>query len=230
MAAYAGVARRDDVPSTVSPRCHDALDRGRREVRAVGEDDDRRVGVVAERGEPAAKRRSRAPLPAGTVDDALADVGQGVRAGDDDDLADPLRRPHTVEDAGQEKRLLRRAEPACRARSEHNRADHVVIVAGRDPLSMARVRYMVIETFVHGARPVYERAAARGRMLPPGLVYVESWVDERLDRCFQLVETDDPGVLDEWTAEWSDLVRFEIVPVLGSSEAAARVLGADASR
>ena len=81
---------------------------------------------------------------------------------------------------------------------------------------------MVIETFVQGARPVYERAAAKGRMLPPGLVYLESWVDEGLGRCFQLMETDDPSLLRRWTAEWSDLVSFEIVPLIGSAEAAAR--------
>ena len=34
------------------------------------------------------------------------------------------------------------------------------------------MRYMVLERFVHGARPVYERAAERGRMLPDGLVYL----------------------------------------------------------
>ncbi len=86
---------------------------------------------------------------------------------------------------------------------------------------------MVIETFVQGARPVYERASEKGRMLPPGLLYVESWIDERLQRCFQLMETDDPSVLDEWMGEWSDLVRFEIVPLIGSAEAAARALNPD---
>jgi len=83
---------------------------------------------------------------------------------------------------------------------------------------------MVIENFVQGARPVYERAAANGRMLPPGLLYLDSWIDERLERCFQLMETDDPALLDRWTAEWSDLVRFEIVPLIGSTEAAAGAL------
>jgi hypothetical protein len=34
------------------------------------------------------------------------------------------------------------------------------------------MRYMVIERFTYGARPVYERPAERGRMLPPGLEYV----------------------------------------------------------
>jgi hypothetical protein len=61
-------------------------------------------------------------------------------------------------------------------------------------------------------------------MLPAGLVFIDSWIDERrLDRCFQLMETDDPGLFDDWIAAWSDLANFEIVPVIGSDEAAARV-------
>ena len=86
------------------------------------------------------------------------------------------------------------------------------------------MRYMVIETYGRRAAAVYARAAERGRMLPPGLVYVDSWIDARgLDRCFQLMETDDPALFDEWTARWSDLVEFEIVPVVSSAEAAAHV-------
>lgn len=87
---------------------------------------------------------------------------------------------------------------------------------------------MVIETFVQGARPVYERAAEKGRMLPTGVLYLDSWIDESLQRCFQLMETDDPSALDDWIGEWSDLVRFEIVPLISSSEAAARALGSEA--
>jgi hypothetical protein len=85
--------------------------------------------------------------------------------------------------------------------------------------------YMVVEIFTQGAEPVYERAAEQGRLLPPGLEYVDSWVDEQLDRCFQLMETDDPALFDEWTARWSDLAEFEVVPVVGSAEAGERVLG-----
>jgi hypothetical protein len=85
---------------------------------------------------------------------------------------------------------------------------------------------MVIETFKQGPGPVYARAAERGRLLPPGLEYLESWVDERgLDRCFQLMESESPELIDEWTAAWSDLVDFEIVPIIGSDEASARVTG-----
>jgi uncharacterized protein DUF3303 len=86
------------------------------------------------------------------------------------------------------------------------------------------MRYMVIETFRRGARPVYERARDRGRMLPEGLTYLDSWVEPGLGRCFQLMETDDPALFERWTARWDDLAEFEIVPVLSSAEAAARAL------
>jgi hypothetical protein len=87
---------------------------------------------------------------------------------------------------------------------------------------------MVIETFVQGARPVYERAAEKGRMLPTGVLYLDSWIDESLQRCFQLMEADDPSALDEWIGEWSDLVAFEVVPLISSSEAAELALGSEA--
>ena len=86
------------------------------------------------------------------------------------------------------------------------------------------MRYMVIETFTQGARPVYERARDRGRMLPEGLEYVESWVTEGLGGCFQLMESDDPALFEAWTASWADLAEFEIVPVLASADAAAQAL------
>jgi Domain of unknown function (DUF3303) len=85
------------------------------------------------------------------------------------------------------------------------------------------VRYMVIETFTRGPQAVYSRAAEGGRLLPPGLVYLDSWIDERgLDRCFQLMETEDPRLFDEWIAHWSDIADFEIVPVIDTAEAARR--------
>ena len=85
--------------------------------------------------------------------------------------------------------------------------------------------FMVVERYRAGPRPVYERAATHGRMLPEGVCYVDSWVvdDAALDRCFQLVETDDPALLDEWRARWADLVELEVHPVIGSAEAARRV-------
>ena len=92
--------------------------------------------------------------------------------------------------------------------------------------------YMVIERYLSGPRPVYERAAANGRMLPEGLTYVDSWVvdDDGLDRCFQLMETGDPALFDLWTQRWSDLVSFEVFPVIKSAEAAARAVSGGSRR
>src|ERR1041385_7999713 len=93
------------------------------------------------------------------------------------------------------------------------------------------VRYMVIESYTHGPGPVYARAAEQGRMLPPGLVYLESWIDERaLDRCFQLMETEEPSAFDQWIIHWDDLVKFEIIPLISSAEATARPDGSHARR
>lgn len=83
---------------------------------------------------------------------------------------------------------------------------------------------MVIERFREGdALPVYRRFRDRGRLAPEGLRYVASWVETDLRRCFQVMECDDRALLDEWIAAWSDLVDFEVLPVLTSAEAAAAV-------
>jgi hypothetical protein len=84
--------------------------------------------------------------------------------------------------------------------------------------------YMVIEHFKNNdAVAVYRRFRDHGRMAPDNLNYVSSWVDENLERCYQVMETDDRALLDQWIAKWSDLVDFEIHPVITSKEAAARV-------
>jgi hypothetical protein len=89
---------------------------------------------------------------------------------------------------------------------------------------MATNLYMVIETFKDGdAVRVYRRFRDRGRLAPEGLVYVSSWVDTKLERCYQLMETDDPRLLDEWMAQWSDVVDFEVHHVISSAEAADRI-------
>ena len=84
--------------------------------------------------------------------------------------------------------------------------------------------YMVLERFKNGdARPVYKRFREQGRLAPEGLNYVSSWVDEQLKICFQLMETKDRALLDQWTSRWEDLTDFEVFSVITSPEAAARV-------
>lgn len=89
---------------------------------------------------------------------------------------------------------------------------------------MATTLYMVVEHFKNrDAVAVYRRFRESGRMAPAGLLYLSSWVDDSLERCFQLMETDDRRLLDEWMANWSDLVHFEVHPVVTSKEAAERI-------
>jgi hypothetical protein len=84
--------------------------------------------------------------------------------------------------------------------------------------------YMVVERFRNGdPRPVYARFRACGRMAPDGLLYVNSRVDPERGICWQVMETHDRSLLDQWMANWSDLVDFEVYPVVGSAEAAKRV-------
>lgn len=84
--------------------------------------------------------------------------------------------------------------------------------------------FMVIERFKDGDPvPVYRRFRDHGRLAPEGLAYVSSWVDTGLERCYQIMETDDPRLLDEWISRWSDIVEFDVHPVITSAEAAERI-------
>jgi hypothetical protein len=74
------------------------------------------------------------------------------------------------------------------------------------------MRYMVIEHFRNGdAAPVYRRFREHGRLAPPGLTYVTSWVAADLTTCYQIMECDDPALLDQWIGAWEDLVDFEVI-------------------
>jgi hypothetical protein len=89
---------------------------------------------------------------------------------------------------------------------------------------------MIIERFKNrDPLPVYQRFRERGRMAPEELQYVSSWVDEKLELCFQLMEAPDVSYINEWVANWSDVVDFEVYPVMSSKEAADRVLGTQKS-
>ena len=92
--------------------------------------------------------------------------------------------------------------------------------------TMSKQLYLVIETFKDAdPRPVYQRFRAKGRLAPPGLTYISSWVTADLKRCYQLMETDNRYLLDEWMSRWSDLVDFEAHSVISSQEAAEKVAG-----
>ena len=84
--------------------------------------------------------------------------------------------------------------------------------------------YMVIEHFRGGeAAPVYQRFRDQGRLAPEGLTYVSSWVTPDLKKCYQVMECEERRLLEAWMSNWSDLVDFEVIPVLTSAKAAAAI-------
>ena len=84
--------------------------------------------------------------------------------------------------------------------------------------------FMVIEHYEPGkAVEVYRRFRDQGRMAQEGVRYVDSWVDLDFQRCFQVMEAENEAVLKQWTANWEDLVEFEIFPVRNSADAAKKI-------
>ena len=85
--------------------------------------------------------------------------------------------------------------------------------------------FMVIEKFKDDTtKQIYYRSQQKGRMLPEGLKYVDSWVEVNFNRCFQLMECDDLLLLQEWILQWQDLVEFEVIPVVPSKDTSEMVL------
>jgi hypothetical protein len=86
------------------------------------------------------------------------------------------------------------------------------------------VLFMVIERFRdRDPRPIYRHLRDRGRGVPEGLRYVESWVEPGFGRCFQVMECDDASLLQQWVLSWAGLAEFEIVPVVTSAETRSNV-------
>lgn len=83
--------------------------------------------------------------------------------------------------------------------------------------------YMIVEHFGDNAIPIYRRFRERGRMAPDAVRYVASWVTTDYRRCFQVMECDDPALLEEWLSHWRDLATFEVIPVNTSADAAAAI-------
>lgn len=79
---------------------------------------------------------------------------------------------------------------------------------------------MIIERFYPGkVKAIYERFAEKGRMLPQGVSYINSWINESVTGCYQLMESESFEKLQEWIDNWKDLVEFEVVPVINSEKA-----------
>jgi hypothetical protein len=86
------------------------------------------------------------------------------------------------------------------------------------------LHYLVIEHYRNrDPAPVYQRFRAKGRLMPPRLEYISSWITEDLSRCYQVMQAPERGLLEQWMAQWSDLVDFEVLPVLTSAAVQVRL-------
>ena len=80
--------------------------------------------------------------------------------------------------------------------------------------------YMIIEKFYPDkVKEVYKRFEEKGRLMPEGLSYINSWIDADLSTCYQVMETSDEQKIQEWISHWDDLANFEVIPVLTSTQA-----------
>lgn len=87
------------------------------------------------------------------------------------------------------------------------------------------MQFMIIEKFREGkVKAIYERVNEKGRMLPTGVNYVSSWINETVTVCYQVMESDSADKIYEWIQNWNDLVDFEVIPVISSAEARSRVM------
>lgn len=82
------------------------------------------------------------------------------------------------------------------------------------------MQYLIIERFHPGKlKEIYQRFDEKGRMLPEGVTYINSWIDEKITTCYQVMESESAEKLQQWTGHWNDLVDFEIIPVISSDQA-----------
>jgi hypothetical protein len=80
--------------------------------------------------------------------------------------------------------------------------------------------YMIIENYRPGKiEEIYKRFSEQGRMIPEGVEFINSWIEENLQKCYQVMKSESPEKLEEWIDNWKDLVDFEVIPVISSDEA-----------
>ena len=83
------------------------------------------------------------------------------------------------------------------------------------------MKFMVTFPLTHRS---YKERIARfldsGAPPPAGVALQGRWFTASHNKGFMLVEADDPKALFEYVSEWTDLIDFEIDPVVTDDEAA----------
>ena len=79
--------------------------------------------------------------------------------------------------------------------------------------------YTIVERFdADGLELMHDRFRSRGRLLPDGVSYIDSYMDPNGRFCFQLMNAESEAALEEWMRRWSDLVTFEVHEVMRSAD------------
>jgi hypothetical protein len=79
--------------------------------------------------------------------------------------------------------------------------------------------FMSIYTYQPGQRnEIIKRRLERGTAVPEGVKVIGEWTDIGGHRGFMVFEAQDPKVIMGTTLAWSDLLEFEIVPVIETEE------------
>ena len=61
------------------------------------------------------------------------------------------------------------------------------------------MQYIIIEKFHEGKiKALYQRFDEKGRMLPEGVIYINSWINEPVTVCYQLMESSSEEKLKQW--------------------------------
>lgn len=85
--------------------------------------------------------------------------------------------------------------------------------------------FLIIERFIpEKVKELYELLDREGRQLPDGVKYINSWVDMDLETCYQIMEAENVGKIQEWLIRWQDFAEFEIIPVIDSTTAKGIIL------
>jgi len=84
--------------------------------------------------------------------------------------------------------------------------------------------FMIIEKFhPEKVKLLYQRFDEEGRLLPDGVSYINSWIDENITICYQLMESDSAEKIYTWIENWTGFADFEVIPVISSAEAKEKV-------
>jgi hypothetical protein len=75
--------------------------------------------------------------------------------------------------------------------------------------------FMGVDTWTSENRnEVVKRMQEKGLMVPEGCKIINIWTDVTGGRNFVLFEADSPDKILAWIYAWSDIIKFEITPVM----------------